>query len=58
MPGKLSRRMFGKSMSVWRGREFKHCVAAVNIKITKAAALMQRDFVLTAISTSSRDSQG
>lgn len=57
MPRKLSQRMFGKSMSVWKGREFKYCVAAVNIKITKAAVLMQRDFALTIISTSSRDSQ-
>lgn len=57
MPKKLSWRMFGSSTSVWRGREFKYFVAAVNIKITKAAVLMQREFALTIISMSSRDSQ-
>lgn len=49
--------MFGKSLSVWRGGEFEHCVAAVNMRITKAAILMQRDFALTIISMSPRDSQ-
>lgn len=48
---KFSWRMFGKSLSVWRG----NCVVAVNIKITKAA--VQRDFALTVISVSSRESQ-
>lgn len=57
MPRKLLWRTFGKSTSVRRGREFKYCVAAVNTKITKAAVLMQRDFALTIISMSSRDSQ-
>lgn len=36
---------------------FQSCVAAVNIKITKAAVLMQRDFALTITSMSSRESQ-
>lgn len=53
MARKFSWRMFGKSLSVWRG----NCVVAVNIKIAKAAVLMQRDFALTIISMSSRESQ-
>lgn len=48
MARKFSWRMFGKSLSVWRG----NCGIAVNIKITKAAVLMQRDFALTIISMS------
>jgi len=57
MARELIRRMSGKSTSVWRGREFKYCVAAVNMKITEAAVLLQRAFVLTITGTSSRDSQ-
>lgn len=53
MARKFSWRMFGKSLSAWRG----NCVVAVNIKITKAAVLMQRDFALTIISMSTRQSQ-
>lgn len=53
MARKFSWRMFGKSLSVWRG----NCVVAVNIKITKAAVLMQRDFALRIISMSTRQSQ-
>lgn len=53
MARKFSWRMFGKSLSVWRGNR----VIAVNIKIAKAAVLMQRDFALAIISMSSRESQ-
>lgn len=53
MARKFSWRMFGKSLSVWGGNSG----IAVNIKITKAAVLMQRDFALMFISMSSRERQ-